>query len=84
MDHNCTAFARAVMGAGGKKFLGESIPTLTSAGLSKAYTPNRTFKALKTKKRHQQWDTGVNSAMHLSAANASELHHVFFGDDDDE
>jgi hypothetical protein len=85
MGHNCTAFARDVIRSAGKKFLGDSIPTLGSQGLGKAWTPNRTFSALKSKKRHQQWETGSDSdlsltAVHINVANASELHQVFFDD----
>ena len=82
MGRNCTAFARAVVKAAGNKFLGDTILTLTSAGVGKAYTPNRTFQALGKKKRHEQWDTGTGSAMHIGAAAASELHNQFFDDDD--
>ncbi len=84
MGRNCTAFARAVVKAAGNKFLGDTILTLTSAGVGKAYTPNRTFQALGKKKRHQQWDTGTGtgSAMHLGPATASELHNQFFDSDD--
>jgi hypothetical protein len=83
---NCTAFARAVIKAAGHKFLGEAIPALSSAGLGKAYTPNKTFKALGKKGRHVEWDTGTAPGlpMHLAPAQASELHHIFFGEDSDE
>jgi hypothetical protein len=81
---NCTVFARAVIKAAGHKFLGEAIPALSSAGLGKAYTPNKTFKALGKKGRHMDWNTGTapSSPMHLGPAQASELHNIFFGEDD--
>ena len=83
MGRNCTAFARAVVKRAGHKFFGDTILTMTSAGVGKAYTPNRTFQALGKKSRHQTWDTGTGSAQHLGAAAASELHNQFFGDVDD-
>jgi hypothetical protein len=82
MGRNCTEFARAVVKAAGGKFLGDTIMTLTTAGVGRAYTPNRTFQALGAKNRHQQWDTGTGSAVHIGAASAAELHNQFFDFED--